>query len=76
MQTASDTDFETEVKFESGVSEKYQLQGLLVEESAGTFLRFDFYSDGNSTRIFAASFTDGFILADRRYSVMIEAVAP
>jgi regulation of enolase protein 1 (concanavalin A-like superfamily) len=59
MQAAADEDFEIEVKFESAVSEKYQLQGLLVEEDAGNYLRFDFYSDGKSTRLFAASFSGG-----------------
>jgi regulation of enolase protein 1 (concanavalin A-like superfamily) len=59
MQSASDTDFELEVKFETGVSEQYQLQGLIVEESEGNFLRFDFYSTGGPARVFAASFTNG-----------------
>ena len=58
MQPAGDTDFEIEVKFESAVSAKYQLQGLLVEQSPGNYLRFDFYSDGSSTQLFAASFTN------------------
>jgi hypothetical protein len=59
MQAAADEDFEVEVKFESAVSAKYQLQGLLVEEDVGDFLRFDFYSNGKDTRLFAASFSGG-----------------
>jgi uncharacterized repeat protein (TIGR02543 family) len=59
MQSASDTDFEIEVKFESGVSQQYQMQGVLVEEDSEDFLRFDFNSDGTKTKVFVASFTDG-----------------
>ena len=59
MQLANDTDFEIEVKFESGVSQRFQMQGVLVEEDSDDFLRFDFHGDGTNTRIFAASFTGG-----------------
>jgi len=59
MQPANDTDFQIEVKFESGVSEKYQMQGVLIEEDSDDFLRFDFHWDGFNNRIFAASFAEG-----------------
>jgi hypothetical protein len=59
MQAAADEDFEIEVKFDSAVSEGFQLQGLLVEQDVANFLRFDFYSDGDSTKLFAASFVNG-----------------
>jgi len=59
MQPASDTDFELEVKFESGLSQKYQIQGVLVEQDDDDFLRFNFHSDGSNTRIFATSFISG-----------------
>jgi hypothetical protein len=59
MQVANDTDFEVEVKFESALSQRHQLQGLLVEQDGGNFLRLDFYSDGSSTRVFAAKFVNG-----------------
>ena len=59
MQPADDADFGIEVKFESALGQKYQMQGLLVEESPGNFLRFDFFSDGSSTRVFAAIFSSG-----------------
>ncbi len=59
MQPADDTDFEIEIKFESPVTEAYQIQGVLVEQDSDNFLRFDFYSDGADTKIFAASFTGG-----------------
>ena len=34
MQPASNTDFEVDVKFESSVTEKFQLQGIIVEQDA------------------------------------------
>jgi len=59
MQLASDTNFEIEVKFESGVSQQFQMQGVLVKQDSDDFLRFDFHSDGSKTEVFAASFTNG-----------------
>jgi len=47
------------VKFDSTPDQKYQLQGVLVEQDANNFIRFDFYSDGNNLRIFAAIFQAG-----------------
>lgn len=56
MQDASDVNFEIEAKFESGLSEHYQMQGLLVEQAIDHYLRFEFYSDGSSTKLYVASF--------------------
>jgi hypothetical protein len=56
MQPISDTDLELEVKFESGLSQLYQMQGVLIEQDADDFLRLEFYSDGSGTRLFAAVF--------------------
>jgi len=58
MQPASGEDFEIKVKFESGLIDPFQLQGIIVEESSGNYLRFDFCADGPSTRLYAASFTN------------------
>ena len=58
MQTASDTDFEIEVKYESELHGKYQMQGIIIEEDGNNYLRFDIYSDGSNIRIFAASFVN------------------
>jgi hypothetical protein len=59
MQPANDTDFELEVKFESGVDAPHQLQGVLVEQEEGNFIRFDFHSREGGTRVFAATFLGG-----------------
>ena len=55
MQPAADADFELEVKFDSPMTQKWQVQGLLVEESLSRYLRFNFQSDGQSTYVLAAS---------------------
>ncbi len=59
MQSANDTDFEIEVKFENQLNGTNQLYGILIEESEGNFLRFDFYSSGNDVNIFSAVFVNG-----------------
>ncbi|MGA9117424.1 MAG: invasin domain 3-containing protein [Bacteroidota bacterium] len=59
MQAANNADFEAEIRFDSPLSQRYQIQGLVVEESPAVYLRFDLSSDGTNTRIFAASFTGG-----------------
>src|SRR5688572_331484 len=59
MRPATNEDFEMEVKFESRPSGRYTMQGIIVEASAGNYLRFDFFSDGGSLRAFAASFSNG-----------------
>ena len=60
LQPASNVDFTLEVKYDSPLSEGYQIQGVLVEASATTFLRFDLSSDGSATKAYAASTTNGF----------------
>ncbi|MCP4424319.1 MAG: DUF1349 domain-containing protein [Chloroflexi bacterium] len=59
MQAANDADFAIEVKFESIINQAFQLQGVIIEEDSDDFLRFDFYHDGGSARVFAASFVNG-----------------
>jgi hypothetical protein len=59
MQDANDTNFEIEAKFTSALSKGFQIQGILIEENDGNFLRFDFHHNGSTTRIFAATFANG-----------------
>ena len=53
MQPCNDADFEVEVKFESEVLERYQMQGIMVWQDSGNYLRFDVYSTGSSVQAFA-----------------------
>ncbi|MFN0158705.1 MAG: immunoglobulin domain-containing protein [Bacteroidota bacterium] len=59
MQPASDTDFEVEVKYETGVSQRFQMLGVAVEQDTNDFIRFEFHSDGTTTRLFVASLING-----------------
>lgn len=59
MQAANNTDFEVELKFNSNLVGRNEMQGLLVESDAQNMIRFDFYSDGTNLKIFAASFVNG-----------------
>ena len=59
MQKANNTDFEIEAKFDSPLVKQYQTQGILIEQDAGNFVRFDFHCDGKNTRVFAATFANG-----------------
>ena len=59
VQAVSDGDFEVEVKFDSAVTEQYQLQGLLFEQDSANLVRFDFYSEASQTHAFAATFSNG-----------------
>ncbi|RPH35650.1 DUF1349 domain-containing protein, partial [bacterium] len=59
MQSAANADFELETKFDVPLSKAYQMQGIIVQQDASRFLRFDMYHDGSVPRIFAAGFVSG-----------------
>ena len=59
MQPTANEDFELEVKFASEPSQRYQLQGILVEQDSDKWIRFDTYHDGRKLRVFAAVTIDG-----------------
>ena len=58
LQPAADEDFGVEVKFDSDVTTRYQMQGIIVQESDGKLLRFDVFSDG-APYVFAAYLNNG-----------------
>jgi hypothetical protein len=60
MQPSSNVDFTLEVKYDSPLSQGYQIQGVLVQETENSLLRFDLSSDGTATKAYAASTSDGF----------------
>lgn len=59
MQKVDDTDFEIEVKFDTSVNAKFQIQGLLIQQDDDAKLRFDFFHDGDNSNIFYAKFVAG-----------------
>ncbi len=58
MQAAPNSDLEVEARFDASMAAGYQIQGILVQQDATNFLRFDFVRDPANTRFFAASFVD------------------
>ena len=59
MQATDNTDFEVEVKFDTTVNFKFQLQGIIIQQDNNNFLRFDFFNDGSNTNVFYAKFVNG-----------------
>ena len=61
MQDVANADFDVVAKFDLQLDGRYQSQGILVEQSAGQYIRFDFYQDksGVNMRIAAASIING-----------------
>lgn len=59
MQPTQNVDFEIVTKFESAVTKRFQMQGILVEENDYNFLRFETHFDGTSNRLYVARFVDG-----------------
>lgn len=59
MQPTQNGPFEIIVKFDSLLTSRYQMQGILVQKDDQNFLRFETHHDGTGVRIFAAEFTNG-----------------
>ncbi|MGR9087515.1 MAG: DUF1349 domain-containing protein, partial [Gammaproteobacteria bacterium] len=55
----ANTDFEVEAKFDSAVTNKYQLQGLTVEQDNNNLIRYDIYFDGSTVQAFSAIIVNG-----------------
>jgi regulation of enolase protein 1 (concanavalin A-like superfamily) len=51
--------FGVEAKFESVLTSRFQLQGIVVEESNDTFLRFEVHHDGSRVKAYVASVIAG-----------------
>ncbi len=59
MQPSANTDFEIEVKFTSGVTSTYQVQGILVRQDVNDWMRFEFEGRDTYTGIFVGRIMDG-----------------
>jgi hypothetical protein len=59
VQTTTNIDFEVETKFDSPMTAGYQMLGIIAEQNASNYLRFDFVYGASMTRIYAASFAGG-----------------
>ena len=59
MQTAGDTNFQVEVKFESALTATGQMQGILIEEDADTYVRVSFERTAAGYILFSRFVKDG-----------------
>ena len=59
VQHIADTDLDLRIKFDSTPSDRYQTQGLLVEQDADNWIRFDVHHNGTQHRALAATTTNG-----------------
>ncbi|XWN30981.1 MAG: Ig-like domain-containing protein [Devosia sp.] len=59
MQAAADEDLSLQVHFLSTPTERYQMQGFLIEGTNGDVVRIDTYSDGNELHLFGAVTVNG-----------------
>jgi uncharacterized repeat protein (TIGR01451 family) len=59
MQTVPNADFDVIAKFDSAIDLPCQTQGLIVQQDATNFLRFDVYSYGTAAYVFAAALSPG-----------------
>ena len=55
LQSATDGDFELEIKLDSPVSTSTQGAGILIQSDISNYLRFDFFSEASKTRVFAGA---------------------
>jgi regulation of enolase protein 1 (concanavalin A-like superfamily) len=75
LQAAPDEDFEVEVKLDSPVQSRYQLQGIVVQGAGSDVLRIDVHHDGDGTRLFAAAIVNGGASVKHRSTVAAGAPA-
>jgi Beta xylosidase C-terminal Concanavalin A-like domain/FG-GAP-like repeat len=59
MQPMANVDFEVEVRFQSAVMFAQQREGIIVEQDAGNYIRFDVTHDGTTSRLMATGFAPG-----------------
>jgi hypothetical protein len=71
LQRVANGDLDLVAKFDAQMSRRFQMQGIIVEQDAANFVRFDLHHDGAEVRVFAATFRNG--VATVRYNVGIGA---
>ncbi|MEL6103449.1 MAG: hypothetical protein AAFR68_19295, partial [Pseudomonadota bacterium] len=59
LQAIDDEDFQLEARFLTEPSQRFQLQGLMVEQDANNWIRFDVYFNGQDLNIYAGVTTNG-----------------
>lgn len=58
-QPINNTDFEIEIKYDSFVTQTYQMQGVIISEDTSNYLRFDYFSANGNVHLFASREVNG-----------------
>lgn len=58
MQSVANNDFGIESKFDSNITKRYQMQGIVVEDDGDSLLRVEFHHDGTFVKLYAVSFNN------------------
>ena len=61
MQSAGNSDFEVDIKFQSVMTSEYQMQGIIVQQDLKNYLRFDIVKDNTSTKVYATKINNDII---------------
>lgn len=59
LQMSKNTDFAIQARLTTPLTARFQMAGLLVQQDAANFLRYDVFHDGAALRIFAATIAGG-----------------
>ena len=55
----TDTDFEVETRFESALVERFQTQGITVEQDYDTLIRCEYFQDGSGVYMYVTFLDNG-----------------
>jgi hypothetical protein len=76
MQPSNNTSSEAEAKFVTGVSHKYEMQGIVVQDNDSNLLRIEFFSEGRNTVLYVAKIVNGARSDLRRVNIGAPGLAP
>lgn len=75
LQATPNEDFVLEAKFDSIVAQRFQIQGIIVEQDTDNYIRMEFYHNGTSVHVFAAYMADGVIADNANTAITVPAGA-
>ncbi|HVL93799.1 MAG TPA: LamG-like jellyroll fold domain-containing protein [Acidimicrobiales bacterium] len=73
LQAFPNTDFSVEVKFDSPVTKRSQIQGLIFEQDGANLVRFDASHNGTATQLFVGRLASGSLATRKQTSVPLTA---
>jgi lysophospholipase L1-like esterase len=71
VQNIPNIDFEVEAKFDAAMTAEYQMQGILVQQNAGHFIRCDFVREKGTLQFFSAIIENGAVSVKTDVAVVL-----